>query len=122
MECCPTLDIIGDYFTKSLQGSQFRQYHNIILVHAIRYIISWKNGGIITFEQFEEENLAEIEFNVAEDESILDSIDESSTYDDSDEGSTSMNSLEDIPDENYVHPDINARDDRFKIWVLEEVY
>ena len=74
-----------------------------------------KNGGIITFEQFEEENLAEKEINVAEDESILASIDESSSYDDSDEGYISMNSLEDIPDGNYVHPDINARDDRFKI-------
>ena len=57
----------------------------------------------------------ENEQNVAEDESILASIDESSSYDDSDEGYISMNSLEDIPDGNYVHPDINARDDRFKI-------
>ena len=31
LECCPTLDMIGDYFTKALQGSQFRRLHNIIL-------------------------------------------------------------------------------------------
>ena len=31
MEFFPTLGMIGDYFTKSLQGSQFRQFRNIIL-------------------------------------------------------------------------------------------
>ena len=31
IECCPTFDMIGDYFTKALQGSQFRQFHNIVL-------------------------------------------------------------------------------------------
>ena len=31
VEFCPTLDMIGDYFTKALQGSQFRQFHSIIL-------------------------------------------------------------------------------------------
>ena len=31
MEFCPTLDMIGDYFTKALQGSQFRRFRNIIL-------------------------------------------------------------------------------------------
>ena len=30
MEFCTTLDMIGDSFTKSLQGSQFRRFHNII--------------------------------------------------------------------------------------------
>ena len=38
-----------------------------------------KTGDIITFEQFEEGNLVENERKVAEDESILASIDESST-------------------------------------------
>ena len=28
---CPTLDMIGDYFTKPLQGSLFRKFRNIIL-------------------------------------------------------------------------------------------
>ena len=31
MEFCPTLDMIVDYFTKSLQGYQFCRFHNIIL-------------------------------------------------------------------------------------------
>ena len=31
VEFCPTLDKIGDYFTKVLQGSQFRQFRNILL-------------------------------------------------------------------------------------------
>ena len=31
MKFCPTLDIIGDYFTKALQVSQFRRFRNIIL-------------------------------------------------------------------------------------------
>ena len=31
MELCPTLDITGDYFTKELQGSQFRRFCNIII-------------------------------------------------------------------------------------------
>ena len=30
MEFCPTFDMIGDYFTKALQGSQFRWFRNII--------------------------------------------------------------------------------------------
>ena len=31
MEFCPTFDMIGDYFTKELQGSQFRRFHNIVI-------------------------------------------------------------------------------------------
>ena len=31
MELFPTLDMIGDYFTKALQGSQFHRFRNIIL-------------------------------------------------------------------------------------------
>ncbi|VEU38525.1 unnamed protein product [Pseudo-nitzschia multistriata] len=31
VEYCPTLDMIADYFTKPLQGSQFRRFRNIIL-------------------------------------------------------------------------------------------
>ena len=31
VEFCPTFYMIGDYFTKALQGSQFRQFLNIIL-------------------------------------------------------------------------------------------
>ena len=31
VEFCPTFDMIGDYFTKALQRSQFRQFRNIVL-------------------------------------------------------------------------------------------
>ena len=31
VELCPTLDMIGDYFTKALQGSQFRIFRSIII-------------------------------------------------------------------------------------------
>jgi hypothetical protein len=31
VEYCPTLDMIGDYFTKPLQGSLFRKFRNTIL-------------------------------------------------------------------------------------------
>ena len=31
MELYPTLDMIGDYFTKALEGQQYRHFHNIIL-------------------------------------------------------------------------------------------
>ena len=31
VEFCPNFDIIGDYFTKALQGSQFRRFRNIVL-------------------------------------------------------------------------------------------
>ena len=30
-EFCPTLNMIGDYFTKELQGSQFCRFRNIVL-------------------------------------------------------------------------------------------
>ena len=31
VEFCPTFDMIGDYFTKALQGSQFRRFCDIVL-------------------------------------------------------------------------------------------
>ena len=31
MDLCPTLDMIGNYFTKALQGSHFCRFRNIIL-------------------------------------------------------------------------------------------
>ena len=43
------------------------------------------------------------------------SIDESSTDDDSGDGSRIINSLKDIRDGNYVHPEVNARDYRLNI-------
>ena len=53
-----------------------------------------KNGDIITFARFEEGYLVENERNVAEDESTLSAIDESSTDDDADDGSISANAHE----------------------------
>ena len=32
VDFCPILDMIGDYFTKALQGSQFCSFRNIIIV------------------------------------------------------------------------------------------
>ena len=60
-------------------------------------------------------NLAENKCNAEEDESILASIDESSTDHDFDDGSISTNYLEDIWDGIQIHPDINTRDARLKI-------
>ena len=54
-------------------------------------------------------------FNVADNESFSDSIDESYTDYKSDDGFISMNAPEDIWGGNYVHPDIDARDDILKI-------
>ena len=31
VEFCPTFDMIRDYFTKALQGSEFRWFRNIVL-------------------------------------------------------------------------------------------
>ena len=74
-----------------------------------------QTGDIITFTPFEEGNLVENECNVAEYESISDSIDESSTYDDSDDGFISMNAFGSIRNGKFVRPYINARYSRFKI-------
>ena len=45
----------------------------------------------------------------------MDSIDESYAKDNSDDGSISKNSIEDIWDGKHLHPNINARDDRLMI-------
>ena len=55
-----------------------------------------KTGGIITFAQFEEDNLAGNERNAEEEESILASIYELSTDDDYDNIYISMKALKDI--------------------------
>ena len=57
-----------------------------------------QTNGIITFAHFEEGGLVENESNAEDDKSILASIDELSTYNDSDNGSISTNALEDIWD------------------------
>ena len=57
------------------------------VVSYIPYSASYheKTGDIINFEQFEQGGLLENKLNLVEDESILDSIDESSVDDNSDE-------------------------------------
>ena len=52
-----------------------------------------QTGGIINFAQFEEKYLVGKKRNTENDESILASIDESSTDDDYNEGSVSTNTL-----------------------------
>ena len=75
-----------------------------------------QTGDIITFAQFEEGNLVVNECNVGEDNELMSaSIDDSSTDDDSGDGSISMKALEDIRDGNHVHTGINTRYVRFKI-------
>ena len=53
--------------------------------------------------------------NAEEDEPILPSIDESPTYDESDDGSIIMKDIKDIQDRSQIYPDINTRDARLKI-------
>ena len=48
-------------------------------------------------------------------QSILDSIDDWSTENDSDDGSISTDDLEDIWGGSQIHPELNARDARLKI-------
>ena len=51
MEFCNTLDMIGDYFTKSLHGSQFRRFCNIILgIHEYE-IHSYNTSGRALLEE-----------------------------------------------------------------------
>ena len=63
-----------------------------------------KTGDIITFAQYEEGNLLENKRNSEENKLILASIDESSTGEDSDGGSISMNVIEAIRDESQINP------------------
>ena len=51
MECCPNFDMIGDYFTKSLQGSQFRRLSNIVLGIHEDAITSYNASGRALLEE-----------------------------------------------------------------------
>ena len=53
MEFCPTLDMIGDYFTKALQVSQFRRLRNIIFGIHEDDIPAYKASGISLFAERE---------------------------------------------------------------------
>ena len=68
-----------------------------------------KTGDIITFAQFEERNLLINYQNLVDQKSISDSINESSTEDNSDDESISTNSLEDNWDGKHLHMNILAR-------------
>ena len=74
-----------------------------------------QTGNIITFSKFVEKNSVENKHSVGEDESILDSIDESSTENNYDDISISTNALKGMWDGNYIHPDIIARSSGLKI-------
>ena len=74
-----------------------------------------QTGDIITFEKFEEGNLVENEYNAEEDKSISASIEESSTYNFSDEVYISKNTFKEIWDRRKKHTEINAGDNRLKI-------
>ena len=51
VEFYPTLYMIGDYFTKSLQGYQFCLFHNIILVIHEYDIPSYNTSGRALLEE-----------------------------------------------------------------------
>ena len=51
MEFCPTLDMIGDYLTKAMQGSKFRRFSNIILGIHEDDIPSYNMSGIELIEE-----------------------------------------------------------------------
>ena len=53
MEFCPTLDMIGDYFTKSLQGYQFHHFRNNILGIHEDEILSYNTSGRYFIEEQE---------------------------------------------------------------------
>ena len=74
-----------------------------------------QTGNIITFAQFQQGNLVENERNTEKEETISDSIDELSTYNDSDRVSISTNTLKDIQNVSQILPEINTRGSRSKI-------
>ena len=45
MKFCPNLDMIRDYFTKALQGSQFRRFRNIVIGRHDDDIPSYNSSG-----------------------------------------------------------------------------
>ena len=51
VEFCPTLDMIGDYLTKAMQGSKFRRFSNIILGIHEDDIPSYNMSGIELIEE-----------------------------------------------------------------------
>ena len=51
VEFCPTFDIIGNYFTKALQGSQFPQFLNIVLGIHEDDIPAYNASGRALFEE-----------------------------------------------------------------------
>ena len=66
------------------------------LVYSVDTSSHEQTGKIIIFAQFEEVNLVENGHNTEEYEPFLSSIDEASTYHDSDDGYISTNTIKDI--------------------------
>ena len=108
-------DIVFDEKNSSAVAYTSHTYSEALLTRPsvlhIPYAPSYheQTGNIITFAQFEEGDLVENERNIVEDESILASIDESSTEDDSDDRFIGTNALKKIWDGSYINPDINSR-------------
>ena len=51
MAFCPTFDMIGDYFTKALQGSQFCRFRNIVIGIHEDEIPAYKASGRALLEE-----------------------------------------------------------------------
>ena len=51
VEFCPTFDMIRNYFTKALQGSQFRRFRNIVLGIHKDDILAYNASGRALLEE-----------------------------------------------------------------------
>ena len=51
VEFCPTFDMIGDYLTKALQGSQFHRFRNIVLGIHEDNIPAYNASGRVLLEE-----------------------------------------------------------------------
>ena len=52
MELCPTLDMLGDYFTNALQVSQLHRFCNIIIdIHEDKILAYNKSGRALLEER-----------------------------------------------------------------------
>ena len=112
--------VFGETFSSTLEYTSHPYSEALATQPAVLYITYTtssheQTGSIITFAQFEEGNLVENKHNLSEYESIFASIYESSTDNESDDGSIHTNYFEVIWDEKYAHPDINAKDAKLKI-------
>ena len=114
-------DVVFDKIFSSALAYMSRPYSEALATRPAVLYISFatysheKTGNVVTFAQFEEGNLLENECNLLGDQSISDSIDDSSTKDNSDEIIISTKTIKYIWYLKHVYPNINVRDARFKI-------